>query len=81
MMNFIKALPVIAVLVLLKYLQIRLMKSQIRSYLHNIHAKDVVIKFEKMEYRYDIYHVMYSLDGEMVEKHVICSLFSRMRWM
>ena len=56
-MNFIKALPVIAILILLKYVQIKLMKSRIQAYLDSINARNITIKFEKMEYRYDIYQV------------------------
>ena len=80
-MNFIKALPAIAVLVLLKYIHIKLIKSKIRSHLDSINAKHITVKFERMEYRYDIYHVIYELDNEVIEKHVVSSLFSEMRWL
>lgn len=80
-MNFIKALPVIAILILLKYVQIKLMKSRIQAYLDSINARNITIKFEKMEYRYDIYQVKYELNEEILEKHVVCDLFSGMRWL
>lgn len=80
-MNFIKILPAIAVLILLKYTHVKLIKSQIRSHLKSINAKDIIVKFERMEYRYDIYYVVYELDNEVIEKHVVCSLFSGMRWL
>lgn len=80
-MNFVKALPVIAILILLKYVQIKLMKSRIQAYLDSINARNITIKFEKMEYRYDIYQVKYELNEETLEKHVVCDLFSGMRWL
>lgn len=80
-MNFIKALPTIAVLILLKYIHIKLIKSQIRTSLDSINARDIMVKLERMEYRYDIYCVTYELDSEVIEKHVVYSLFSGMRWL
>lgn len=80
-MNFIKVLPVIVTLILLKYVQIKLMKSRIRVHLDSINAKNITIKFIKMEYRYDIYHAIYELDDEWVEKNVICDWASGMRWL
>lgn len=80
-MNFVKALPVIAILILLKYVQIKLMKNRIRAYLDSINARNITIKFEKMEYRYDVYQVKYELSEEILEKHVVCDLVSGMRWL
>lgn len=81
MMNIVKSLPVIAVLILLKYVQIKLMKSRIHLYLDSMNAKNIIIKFKKMEDRYDLYHATYEVEGEYIEKHVICNLFSNMRWL
>lgn len=81
MMNLIKALLTIMVLILLKYIHIKLIKNQIRSHLDSINAKDIVVKFEKMEYRYDIYHAIYELDSEVIKKHIVYSLFSGIRWL
>ena len=80
-MNFIKALHVILVLVLLKYLQIKITKSRLRANLETINAKDIIIKLERIEYKYDVYCAKYELDGSIIEKHAICDCFLSIRWL
>lgn len=80
-MNFIKALPVIALVVLFKYILIRLAKSKIRNDLQAKGVEDISTKFERMGYKCDIYYVRYKLNGEIVEKHALCDGFSGIRWL
>lgn len=80
-MNFIKALPVVFILVLLKYIHIQLIKRQIRADLDARNARKITIKLEKIEHRYDIYHITYELAGKIIERHVIYNLFSGMKWL